>query len=145
MNLHRPAFLFSFPDGPPGIGLLILRLSLTSGLISFAVVSFRSQQRRTSFEIGADLLVLLASVLLAIGLETHLTGAAVTLAMLFAFTPWAPSFIHQLSSVWTVSIFVIPLAAAIVLLGPGAFSLDAHRFGRKEIVIPPGSTSLGSQ
>jgi uncharacterized membrane protein YphA (DoxX/SURF4 family) len=30
----------------------------------------------------------------------------------------------------------IILAAAIALLGPGAFSLDAHLFGRREIVIP---------
>jgi len=28
------------------------------------------------------------------------------------------------------------LAAAIALLGPGAFSLDARLFGRREIVIP---------
>lgn len=31
---------------------------------------------------------------------------------------------------------VIILAAAIALLGPGAFSLDARLFGRREIVIP---------
>ncbi|HTW22096.1 MAG TPA: hypothetical protein VMD78_00760 [Candidatus Baltobacteraceae bacterium] len=28
-------------------------------------------------------------------------------------------------------------AISIVLMGPGAFSLDAHWFGRREIVIPP--------
>jgi hypothetical protein len=29
------------------------------------------------------------------------------------------------------------MAAAIALVGPGSFSLDAHFFGRREIVIPP--------
>jgi hypothetical protein len=28
------------------------------------------------------------------------------------------------------------MAAAIVFLGPGAFSLDARLFGRREIIIP---------
>jgi uncharacterized membrane protein YphA (DoxX/SURF4 family) len=36
---------------------------------------------------------------------------------------------------------LVIMAAAIALLGPGAFSLDAHLFGRHEIVIPPASRS----
>lgn len=34
----------------------------------------------------------------------------------------------------------ISIAIALVFLGPGAFSIDARRFGRREIVIPPRST-----
>jgi hypothetical protein len=37
---------------------------------------------------------------------------------------------------------VIVLAAAILLLGPGAFSLDARMFGRREIRIPAVSNPL---
>lgn len=33
-------------------------------------------------------------------------------------------------------IYGIILSSAVVLLGPGAFSLDAHLFGRREIIIP---------
>ncbi len=33
------------------------------------------------------------------------------------------------------------LAAVIALLGPGAYSLDARLFGRREIIIPPASRS----
>jgi hypothetical protein len=34
---------------------------------------------------------------------------------------------------------MIITAAALALLGPGAFSLDGRLFGRREIVIPPSS------
>jgi uncharacterized membrane protein YphA (DoxX/SURF4 family) len=37
-------------------------------------------------------------------------------------------------------ILIALMAVAVALLGPGAFSLDARLFGRREIVIPPVST-----
>jgi hypothetical protein len=33
------------------------------------------------------------------------------------------------------------ISATLVLLGPGAFSLDARLFGRREIIIPEGPRS----
>jgi len=37
-------------------------------------------------------------------------------------------------------VFAIAVLFGIVVLGPGAFSLDARLFGRREIIIPPPRT-----
>jgi uncharacterized membrane protein YphA (DoxX/SURF4 family) len=34
-------------------------------------------------------------------------------------------------------VFAVTMLLGIVVLGPGAFSLDARMFGRREIIIPP--------
>jgi uncharacterized membrane protein YphA (DoxX/SURF4 family) len=36
------------------------------------------------------------------------------------------------------AIDVLVMSTAIVLLGPGAYSVDARLFGRREIIIPEG-------
>jgi len=36
---------------------------------------------------------------------------------------------------------LVAIAAAILLLGPGAFSIDARLFGLREIIIPPRVTA----
>jgi uncharacterized membrane protein YphA (DoxX/SURF4 family) len=38
-------------------------------------------------------------------------------------------------------ILATTIAVSIALLGPGAFSVDARLFGRREIIIPPSSDS----
>jgi len=39
-------------------------------------------------------------------------------------------------------IFALTILVAIAGLGPGAFSLDARLFGRREIIIPPRTARL---
>jgi len=36
--------------------------------------------------------------------------------------------------------FAVTILLAIITLGPGAFSVDARLFGRREIIIPPSSS-----
>jgi hypothetical protein len=35
----------------------------------------------------------------------------------------------------------VVLAAAVLCLGPGAFSVDARLFGRREVIIPHSSSN----
>jgi uncharacterized membrane protein YphA (DoxX/SURF4 family) len=85
-----------------------------------------------------------SGALLLIGFLTKAAGVVVGLTGVGVALSWVPvpslnSFDIKLSI-----IFMIVMAAAIILLGPGAFSVDARLFGRREIIIPPTSHSLKS-
>ena len=78
-----------------------------------------------------------AGVLLLIGFVTPIVAAVVaaaTAALWFSFLP-AP--IPNLFDSRISIIFVFTMLVTIVGLGPGAFSVDARLFGRREIIIPP--------
>jgi uncharacterized membrane protein YphA (DoxX/SURF4 family) len=82
------------------------------------------------------LLGLLAGGALLIGFLTPVAGVVVGLGALgigFSFLA-APT--PNLFDARLTAIFAGIMTAAIVFLGPGAFSLDARLFGRREIIIP---------
>jgi uncharacterized membrane protein YphA (DoxX/SURF4 family) len=65
------------------------------------------------------------------------TGAAALAAALIS-SIQTIAFVSDADASAQTSVFVVVLlvSVAIVLLGPGAFSIDSYRFGRREIVIP---------
>lgn len=117
-----------FPQGGPGVALLLLRISVVAFLIILAV-NYDGPFRRLVF-VG----VWLISFSLLIGFLTPflcVTGAAlVTANMIIA---------HQASSV--VCVIAIVNAVALALLGPGAYSLDSKLFGRRVTIVRPGNKS----
>ena len=110
----------SFPGGGPGVGLLLLRV-LLGGLAILQGVNFLTTGTPW---FGAYALV--TGAFLLAGFLTPYAAALIGLAALglaFTQTRWQP-----------VCAFVVFIA--IALLGPGAYSLDARLFGRREIIIP---------
>jgi len=61
-----------------------------------------------------------------------LTGIGCTAVTL----SWFPAPEHNLIELRLSAILVVTVAGAILLLGPGALSIDARIFGRREIIIP---------
>ena len=121
----------TFPGGSPGFGLLILRVAL--GLTTlFEGVEFLSETAVSpALNWILGFLLLTAVVFLLAGFLTPplaLTALAVGAASLVGAREAA-----------AFEVYAVILAAAIALLGPGAFSLDARIFGRREIVIPRAS------
>ena len=80
----------------------------------------------------------MAGAALLIGILTPVAGVLFGLEALgvgFSILP-APS--PNLFDAKLSLVFAAIMTVAIVLLGPGAFSLDARLFGRREIIIPQG-------
>jgi uncharacterized membrane protein YphA (DoxX/SURF4 family) len=123
------------------VGLLLLRMAVGASLVVHGGACLAGEEHgRWALVAGllAGLLAILAGAALLIG---FLTPLAALLAGLVIIGTALPLFISNVfgPNVFggaPATIFLIVMAAAVLLLGPGAFSLDARLFGRREIVIP---------
>jgi uncharacterized membrane protein YphA (DoxX/SURF4 family) len=116
-------FFFTFADGPPDFGLLLLRVIVATALIARCVQLHNSPpQTATACIVAAG-----AGFLLLFGSWTVVAGAIVTIAELFI------AFSHN-HDPWP-SVLLASLGVVMALLGPGAWSVDARRFGWKRIEI----------
>jgi len=129
----------SFPDGRPGLGLLLLRLAVGSVAIVLGISCLSSPAHRalSVWLVGA---VLAASgVALLVGVVTVIASALLSLCVLSIALAWIPA--PPLGSLGApvIGVLLAVVALGIALIGPGAFSVDGYLFGRREIVIPPRS------
>ena len=119
--------LFSgFPDGWPGISILFLRLGGGILLIHDGITGLFGTAQ--FIPVIRELVGVGAGIFLLAGLCTPVSGTLVAMLELWI----AFSGADQLRS----ALLVATLGAALAMLGPGAWSVDAHLFGRKRIDIP---------
>lgn len=125
-----------FPGGWPGLGLLLLRLAIggTAFIQGVAYLGDRANSNPWAWMIGA--LAALCGVCLVVGFLTPVAGGLVGLVAAGIAFSWLPPAAPNLFNAILPTVLVIVIAAALVLLGPGALSIDARSFGRREIVIP---------
>ena len=123
----------TFPNGRPGAGLFLLRGVLGITLFGQGAQHLFKWHDLTSL-IGVVALVLtVISVLLLVGYLTPLASVLAGLASLSSTLISLPA--SSLPATKPAVAFATAIAAALFFLGPGAFSLDARLFGRREIVI----------
>jgi putative oxidoreductase len=126
--------LFSaFPDGWPGFGLLVLRIVV--GLTT-AVQGGVHLVTVANLTLGTCLIAGLAiasGAAVLVGFLTPFAGVVLSVSIpLFWFpSPAAGLFLDKLAA-----LLIMADAIAIALLGPGACSVDALIFGRREVLIP---------
>jgi uncharacterized membrane protein YphA (DoxX/SURF4 family) len=88
----------------------------------------------------ASLTIATGAFLLA-GYLTPLVGIAGALLIVGTALSWFPSPHPDLFEAKITAALVTVISIALVCLGPGAFSLDARLFGRREIIIPDSASS----
>ena len=116
--------LFStFPSGLPGAGLLLLRVAAASPLIYAGLLTALSPAL-----VIEDVVTAGAAILLLIGFWTPLAGSLIAVVEL-------GRALGNPADSWTL-VQVGVSCAAIAMLGPGAYSVDARLFGRRHIQIP---------
>lgn len=125
----------SFPSGRPGVGLLLLRATVGLALmVQGGACLTGGHPRSGAWAVGP--LVLMTGALLLIGCLTPIVSFLAGLISVGLTLSWLPWLIPDVFGGVPATIFLAVMAAAIFLLGPGAFSLDAHWFGRRELLIP---------
>jgi hypothetical protein len=115
-----------FPAGAPGIALLMLRVSLAAAILDGDPDCLKPAA-------GPPICVALAaqSLFLCIGFMTPVVSV---IACLFELV----SLLIGAHTDMRFTVLSSLNAAAIALLGPGAYSLDARLFGRRVIVFRSG-------
>ena len=130
----------AFPAGWPGIALLLLRAVL--GLVILVEGRFYIAEPNATPESWVmGLSAFLAGGLFLVGFLTPIIAAVVTIGLLAASLAWLPICVPNLFDSRITMIFGLTILVAILGLGPGAFSMDARLFGRREIIIPPPISS----
>jgi uncharacterized membrane protein YphA (DoxX/SURF4 family) len=114
-----------FPTGMAGAALIVLRVSVAAALLLDGTAH---QTPATSFWTLAALLLL--ALLLVVGFLTPYASAGICLVELgIALLGGEQHNVH---------LFLSALNSGVVaILGPGAYSIDAHIFGRRLVIVPP--------
>jgi hypothetical protein len=116
-----------FPQGGPGFGLLLLRLAVAA---MFALnVTHRFDFSSSALYWLVVSLIILISLALVMGFLTAILSIVACVAAV------ANLFLgDQMDPIYILRIFT---SAALFLLGPGAYSVDARLFGLRVTVVPP--------
>ena len=135
-----PTLYTRFPNRAPGIGLLLLRAATGVTLIVHASFIVQTQDLRI-ITAAMGLLAFLSGLALLAGFLTPIVSIVALIIIAGTELSWFPAFNGGVVAGNHLSLDVAVMSAAILMLGPGAFSVDARMFGRRKIIIPPASTS----
>jgi uncharacterized membrane protein YphA (DoxX/SURF4 family) len=117
------------------MALLLLRTVIGLSLIVQGVLYFLQPGSTLVAWLVGSVAVAVGGLLLA-GLLTPLAGLATGMGivgiMLSSLPVTTPTLLDSPSSI----AFALAIVIAIIVLGPGGFSVDARLFGRREIIIP---------
>jgi hypothetical protein len=113
-----------FPRGWPGLALILLRASVATALLLDACV------QRQCLPLWAQGMAIAVALTVLAGLQTPLSAV---LALATHGLIWFTAGFDKPAFVAVITIDALALA----LMGPGAYSVDSYRYGRRIVVLPP--------
>lgn len=125
----------TFAGGWPGTGLLLMRVVAGSALVVRAGLTLRSDPPPMNVTIPA-ILLLGAGILLVAGLWTPIAGALVATTEV-----WKMLMLPGDKPLW---LMLGTAGAALAMLGPGLWSIDARLYGWKRLEATPRKKVLTS-
>jgi len=134
----------TFPDGLPGTGLLLLRAAAGAALLVQGAAYLADSNDLRLTTVAVALLTIVSGSLLLVGYLTPFASILAGLTSVSIGFSWFPAPSLDLFESRLAAALATVIAASLVCLGPGAFSLDARLFGRHEIIIPSASSSSRS-
>jgi uncharacterized membrane protein YphA (DoxX/SURF4 family) len=126
-------YAYRYPDGAIGLALLFVR-------ICYAFVAFGVATALSTIPVSANFIHLaaaLAALLLVIGFATRLIALLLGAAVVVTLVTSSPA--QQLLLAGHIG-----GCAAIALIGAGAFSIDARRYGRRVIRLQGNTPDRGA-
>lgn len=120
----------------------MLRAALAGALLVQGA-SYFGEPNATPSAWFVGIAALLSGLFLLIGFLTPIAGILVALGSVAIAGSLLPAGTPNLFDSKLAIVFGSALLLATIVLGPGAFSVDARLFGRREIIIPPRCPSGG--
>jgi uncharacterized membrane protein YphA (DoxX/SURF4 family) len=128
-------FFSTFPRSWPGAGLLLLRTVAGGAAVAQGALYLALGVPSTPASWALALLPIAGGLALIAGFLTPAAGVVAGLATLCVAVTWSPSPVPAFFIDRLPALLVLADAAALTMLGPGAYSLDARLFGRREILV----------
>ena len=100
-----------------------------------SITFYQDEQNLGLLTLTMVVATVLVGGLLCIGLLTRYATAVAVLGTVGCMRSWFPGPKSGLFETRSTAVLALVIAIAIALIGPGAFSVDARLFGRREVII----------
>ena len=129
-----------YAGGLPGSGLLLLRATVGVMAVTQGYSVAPGHESGSAWLWIFAVVMCLGGAAIILGALTIVTGLTIGFAevgMLCSLLPFPPPVLGQCQA---TTVLVTVMTLAVILIGPGAFSVDARLFGLREVKISPVSS-----